>query len=222
MPQTKRYRKKTYTRKRRNKNYAYSNSLIARSPAPTTFVTRLVYEDYIGFIIGSGTIGTEIVRANDCYDPRVAVGGHQPRGFDEFMALYDHFVVLGSKIKATAHNIGSGAAQFGICLRDTSSPASAYNDYAESGKTIVTTLGLSSGIGTKALTMKASVKKELGRKSVMSDPELKGSSGASPVEQIYYHLFASGLNLADGASLNVRYRVEYIVAFIEPKTPVQS
>lgn len=36
------------------------------------------------------------LRANDLYDPEVIIGGHQPRGFDELMAVYDTFTVTGS------------------------------------------------------------------------------------------------------------------------------
>ena len=41
------------------------------------------------------------LRANDLRDPEVALGGHQPRGFDDFMNIYDKFTVTGSKISAS-------------------------------------------------------------------------------------------------------------------------
>ena len=37
------------------------------------------------------------VRANGLYDPQVSTGGHQPRGFDEFMTTYDMYTVHGSR-----------------------------------------------------------------------------------------------------------------------------
>lgn len=36
------------------------------------------------------------IRANDLYDPEFAIGGHQPRGFDEMMKVYKTFTVIGS------------------------------------------------------------------------------------------------------------------------------
>jgi len=35
------------------------------------------------------------------YDPEVALGGHQPRGFDQFTDVYNTFTVLGSKISVS-------------------------------------------------------------------------------------------------------------------------
>ena len=34
------------------------------------------------------------------YDPYAGTGGHQPRGFDDFMGIYGKFTVLGSKCTA--------------------------------------------------------------------------------------------------------------------------
>ena len=50
-----------------------------------------------------GTTSTQQfqLRANGMFDPQTAVGGHQPRGFDEFMEAYDMFTVMGSKISCS-------------------------------------------------------------------------------------------------------------------------
>ena len=37
---------------------------------------------------------TATYRANDLYDPTYTMGGHQPRGFDELMAVYGETVRL--------------------------------------------------------------------------------------------------------------------------------
>lgn len=37
-------------------------------------------------------------RVNGCFDPDMAVGGHQPRGFDEYMNIYERFTVVSSKL----------------------------------------------------------------------------------------------------------------------------
>lgn len=46
----------------------------------------------------SGALAEYVFRANDCYDPYQTGAGNQPRTFDQWMALYKHGVVLGSKI----------------------------------------------------------------------------------------------------------------------------
>ena len=49
--------------------------------------------------------------ANGAYDPYYPIGGHQPKGFDQWMAVYSHFNVLGSKIYGNVLSFNSlGAA----------------------------------------------------------------------------------------------------------------
>lgn len=46
--------------------------------------------------IPAATLMSYEFRANGMYDPRVAVGGHQPYGFDQLMAQYYHYTVIKS------------------------------------------------------------------------------------------------------------------------------
>lgn len=43
----------------------------------------------------------DLYRGNGLYDPEVAVGGHQPRMFDQMCLFYQSYLVLGSKISIT-------------------------------------------------------------------------------------------------------------------------
>lgn len=68
---------------------------------PQSMQTQLRFCDVIDFTPSSNTIGLHSFLANSCYDPDYAIGGHQPRGFDEFMEVYKKFTVRGSKISIT-------------------------------------------------------------------------------------------------------------------------
>lgn len=48
--------------------------------------------------------------ANSCFDPRVAVGGHQPRGFDQLCELYGSFVCVRSVANVTIRSYATAAA----------------------------------------------------------------------------------------------------------------
>lgn len=50
-----------------------------------------------------------VMRGNGCYDPDVAVGGHQPLGFDQYMALYNKYYVKSSTIKVDLSTVSLGA-----------------------------------------------------------------------------------------------------------------
>jgi len=64
-----------------------------------SFRTKLRYVAKKDMVVsGIETVEFERFRANGMFDPEVSLGGHQPRGFDQAMALYGAFTVLGSKI----------------------------------------------------------------------------------------------------------------------------
>ena len=72
---------------------------------------------------GSG-IATRYFRANGMFDPDASVGGHQPLYFDQYMAGYDHYTVIGSKIKVTPSNASTAdivPVYYGVIIDDDSS-----------------------------------------------------------------------------------------------------
>lgn len=40
-----------------------------------------------------------IFRLNSCYDPNYTGVGHQPRGFDQWMNIYNNYTVIGARVK---------------------------------------------------------------------------------------------------------------------------
>lgn len=66
---------------------------------PQQMRSTLRYTYRSEFALTNTTAQTSTIRANDLFDPNYATGGHQPRGFDEFMSIYNEFTVLGSKVK---------------------------------------------------------------------------------------------------------------------------
>ena len=64
---------------------------------PQSMRTKLRYATRVDFVPTGTTVVSKTFLANGLYDPDTTVGGHQPRGFDEFMAAYTTFTVQGSK-----------------------------------------------------------------------------------------------------------------------------
>lgn len=63
---------------------------------PQSMKTKLRYVERIDSNIDGTTVKLFGFRGNGLYDPFIPVGGHQPRGFDDFMKIYDKFTVVGS------------------------------------------------------------------------------------------------------------------------------
>lgn len=176
-------------------------------------------------IDGSVTPGSVIFRANGMHDPEVALGGHQPRGFDQLMAFYDHFVVIGATITVYASVVsGGGSAIVSIQNRDSATPALTRDDVIEYGDKSTTILGGTDTERVAVLSHSVNVGKFLGRSSVMSDPDLKGSAVGDPAEQAYFHVYAiHGSNdTEDAPPVFLTCEIEYTAIMIEPKLPGAS
>ena len=74
-----------------------------------------------------------LYRCNGMYDPRVALGGHQPMYFGRIGATYDHYVVTGATVRIDSVVVDSNAtppdsqaAIVGVYIEDdtTVNPAS--------------------------------------------------------------------------------------------------
>ena len=196
-----------------------------RSIVPYKMIRSLPYADpavslNAGAVPGTATV--VIFRANDLFDPNFTGVGHQPRGFDQIMALYDHFVCLGSRIKVncTLLDTTPGPVKLGITLLDNSTTLNTIA-YLESPNTRFITLNDDERRGV--LKGKSfNTRKFLGRSHPLSDPDLKGNASAGPSENAFYHIWAAPETSTDAGELALTVKMDYMTAFIEPTIPAQS
>lgn len=208
--------KRHKTKKRKKANY-----VLRRSPVQTKMVTKLKYVDNI--FIPAGLYEFHIFSASGLYDPDITSGGHQPRGFDQLMALYDHYVVIGSKCTVQSLQLPSSGRNncIGIALKDSNGSFGAQNDALESGY-VTSRLHSSDRNETLSQSMTYSPKTFLGRSKPLADPDLKGTISSNPTENAFYHIFNSPAEGISNSTIQCMVTIEYIVAFIEPKNPAQS
>lgn len=181
----------------------------------------LRYTDRFALDAGSGGVpAVRVFWSNGVYDPDNAVGGHQPRGFDQLISVYDHAVVTKAVMKVYADNNADGTAiVVGVAHRDNATTSVDFRDYLEWGPK-KTMLLSESGAGPCAKTMSYTVTppKFLG----YDDPfesELKNSVAGNPAEGSFFHLFAYPTNDGDSLPINVVIEIEYHTWFIEHKLP---
>lgn len=173
-----------------------------------------------------GLADSYVFSANGLYDPNISAIGHQPIGFDQIMQFYDHYVVLGSKIRLnfrTADTVND--AIVGITLQDDATEIPNAERLIENGRckwTLTSPANSNYGTVAKFLSMKCNPAKFLGRSRPLSDSQLKGSVSSNPVEQAFWHIFAEPTTNADAGTIQCHVVIDYIVAYIEPKTLVQS
>lgn len=165
-------------------------------------------------------VHVRVFRANDLYDPDVTVTGHQPRGFDEIMPLYDHFCVVGSKISvnfqpATATNLPWIC---GIALLDNTTLLTTPTNYMESRNVVWKTMNANANGVTVSKSFSA--KKFFNKPHPLSVDSLRGNNGASPTEGAYYHVFVAGIGVGtDAGQTQNSAMLSYSAIFTEPKNP---
>lgn len=178
-----------------------------------------------------GSIGTYVFSSNGLFDPNNTGIGHQPRGFDQLMALYDHFTVTSAKIKVRfVNNSTSSRPYVGISVRDGNVAMADLEAFGEYGaKTLsnrplgrISTADEAGLSSSTVLTQSVDVASFLGRKNAMSDPELKGDKTANPTEQVFFHVIVGDPNAASACSVSAYVTIEYETVFHEPKSPTSS
>lgn len=214
MPRTYRKKKRTY---RKKKTSIMRKLAITKSPMPKVFTTKLRYSESFNLNPASGHIpGVHIFSCNGIYDPNITGAGHQPRGFDQIMPMFDHFRVLGAKIRVSFANTDSAAILMcGIATRDAATAETILYDYTEQG-TVRTRLCGTNDASPVSITASVAPYKFLG--IPYKNDEMKGSVTANPLEQAYFHVFAASPgSTQDPGIVYVHADIDYLVQFIEPK-----
>ena len=104
-----------YTTTSKKKKYYTKNPVairLGKQPIPKQLYNRLKYAETINVPIGVGGTGNYLYSCNGMYDPNITGTGHQPMYFDQFTAMYDHYTVLKSMMKATVVANTTGATIF--------------------------------------------------------------------------------------------------------------
>lgn len=219
-----RSKKKTPTRKRKAKYPLHRNTLM-----PASQVVTMRYADAVTFDAGVGTTAYNSWNAMGCYDPYIAVGGHSPMGFDNFMAFYEHFTVLSSKMNCWVQTEGLTAAD-GVTLvtqvsDDVAAPGTTINAVIEQNKASYKYLTNGQGsMSTGCTNTYYNAKKFHGVTDVNDNEGLRGTSTADPTgATAVFHVAVGGFSPSDNPDIvRCRVLIEYKVLLTTLKDLAQS
>lgn len=212
--------KKVFRKKvRRKVRRKYGRKMALSAPFPYSKLVKLRYSDYITLNSGIGQTAYWTFRANDLYDPDVTGVGHQPRGFDQWMNMYNKFVVIGSKITVRFSSDQTPAQIVGVVCNTTTMGSTDITDYMEDRAVRSTIL---ENDAPRTLSQVFGHKKWFKNKP-MSDDVVQGSASSSPSNQVYYGVFsASAANGSDAGTVNAYVVIDYIAVVFDPKLPTIS
>ncbi len=200
------------------------SSYIKLVTGPKTLVRKLRY--VTRQTIDAGTLGSAtnlFIRANGCFDPEVAVGGHQVLGFDQYMAMYDHFKVTSSKVTVTALGGIEGGANntiLSIYLDDDVTANGSMDNMIEQG---LTTYRVVSSGAVPPTTVSKSFRSNDFFSSKKYSSEIVGDEASDPTEQAFFNISVAALDTGVNPDrIQCLIVVDYVVEFSERKTLVQS
>lgn len=199
-------------------NFRKLRSNVVSARAQSTRVTLYYAETGVAINPGVGVAGSYVFAANGLYDPNITGVGHQPTGFDQYMALYNEYVVLGSTIKVSfASADGTNVSLIGIFLEDFSTTDLDWRRYVENGNGVWSHLDkTSSGAGCKILTHSADISK-FSTQGIYSDDNFSGTASANPGDTHFYHVVVAPFDgTADNASVYINVEIRYDVIFRDP------
>lgn len=220
--------KTTKTKKVAKRDYKKFNAFeFYRPKGPRTVIppkqtTVLKYSEvYVGINPAVGSAAAYVFACIDARDPNVTGVGHQPTGFDQWMALYNRFTVLQSKIKATFYTVDTETLDtvVGIAIFDGSTTTTTTEKYMEQPNTSWAVLPAGAGADTVTCYANFDLKTFSSSKVLYDNDLFQGSSTVSPGRNWYYHLFAGATGAAeDPATVKASVEIEYLISFYEPKT----
>lgn len=215
----------------------------------TSMTSTLRYVQRVEFTPSSSSTAVWTFKANGLYDPFANIGGHQPRGFDELMQLYETFTVTDSKIavnymfegysgpskvnttgkyiQASQQETNVPAAQ--ACIvgvfrsRETYGAGIPVQEQMEKDRT--TWAVLVPGNEGKIVSTKANMPQFFGKQDLVAAEGYSGTKTADPANELFYHVFCGRTSddyPSDTTKVVAFVTVEFRATFTNPKPMAAS
>lgn len=190
---------------------------------PRKEVVKLRYNGAACLDLTATGAAYHIFQANSMFDPDHTGVGHQPRGFDQYMTRFDHYTVIGAKIRVDAVN--RQATTQGVVVacttQDNNTQLVGLDDIMEYPKKHHKIL--TNDTPRTSLTQNYSCRKFFGGIKPLSDVNQRGSAAANPLEGCYFGVYCNTMDAAIGSNcIDILITMDFIVAFTEPKQPIKS
>lgn len=197
---------------------------------PKSLRVPLLYRQFNKLDPGTGTMVTQVFRANSLFDPDYSGVGHQPMGFDQYAALYAHYCVHSCRIKCTfiprsTDNLVMVVA--GVSLNADYSVSSDWVNVAEQSNTRYTVFGgapySSAKIDYPSVTHSFDAKSFFGVMDPNGVREIGSAVTASPSDPSYFVVFMQAADKsANVGEVDTLFELEYEAEFTEAEDTASS
>lgn len=220
-------RKRTYGARARSKSAAAKRQkTLARVPRlgiPSAasrgryVKAKLAYSTAINIDPGLSTCGVHVFAANGLHDPDITGIGYQPTGFDQYMALYNEYVVTKSYIKVCAVNTDPNSQQMvGIAVLDLPTTSSDPRVYLNSGTCKWGVVDVYKSGSTLSLTHEVDIR-SMSTQDIFNENSYAGTVSTNPPDTHHWHVFVAPTDfLSNTAAVACIVYIEYEVYFRDP------
>jgi len=182
--------------------------------------TKLRYFEQVTTDPASGAAVASIFRLNSCYDPVFAVGGRQPKGLDQWFALYDKGVVTSAKI--VVKYVGPASSfqgVYGVSLRTDTTASITTADYCEDPFAVHAIGNIYEPNQEVVLHYTPKWFGDSKSDSAQEDDELHFTNTSDCSKPCFAHIFVGSLQSGhDPTGAWLQVFIEYNVCFFEPNT----
>lgn len=192
------------------------------TPFPTRCRATLRYTSYFNLSVGVvGGAAQYLLRTNSAYDPDYTGVGTQPRGYDQYAALYNQYTVNKSTLKvviAIPTTGATGQLMFGVSLKPDASGSPTLDQCADQPYTISKVTNQQTSAADRTIKMVWDRKKRFPKDDNVAS--LSGMTSGNPAEsefyQVWYHNAYSPL-VAGASDVTFQYTMDMDIEFYELK-----
>jgi hypothetical protein len=209
------FKKKTY---KKTKKMRLKTGVDMGLGFPKSLMVKQKYTDTIILSSPGGAIASHQFILNSLYDPNFTAVGHQPMYFDQYMAVYNHYTVVGCRITATFVPYESNGVPVIVALwqnDDLTITPAGMEFQAEQSKSKTYLLG-DGGNASKTLSLNWSARKTFGP-NIMSNSLLRGDATTSPSETTVAVLSLQSADRVTATNTAVQINMEFISIYNELK-----
>lgn len=209
--------KKTFKKKAMpSRSLALKNSVNMGLGFPKKLLVKQKYNDT--FIMEStlGVVRHSQFILNGLFDPTQGAGTRKPMYFDQYMHIYNHYTVIGTKMVVKFVPYESNTTPLKVALwinDDTTIATGVFGDIAEYSKAKSSLLSDSGGKAT-TLTLNWSAKKTFGG-SMLSNELFRGNILANPPEQSVGVITIQSADTFATTQVAVQIHMEFITVYSE-------
>lgn len=191
------------------------------TPFPQRCRAVLKYTSYFNLDPAVGTTGQWLLRCNSAYDPDFSGTGGQPRGYDQYAALYNQYTVNKTTLKmfpVTPNTGATGQAIIGITMIGDSSGLAAIDQCADRPFTVWKCTNQQTSAKDNMLKMVWDRKKRFPKNDMAAS--LSAAVSTNPAEEEFFQFwYYSAYNplTANPGELTMQYEMTLDIEFYELK-----